>query len=269
MPALGAAAWSGALLARGGTLPLVGAGLAGAMLVVLVARRHRQVAGRGQALSAAAVTLAGAVLVLTAAGCVTLVRAAQMSGGPVATLARSEAAVQVEGTVVADPRLLEGRFGRQVLVRLEVRRVEGRAGAWRTAAPVLVLSDDDAWRDARLGGEVRAEGRLLAADDDDVAALLRSSHGPTVVAAPDLWWRAADAVRGSLRRSVAGRPVEQRALVPALVDGDDAGVAPGLAEDFRATGLTHLTATIATMKIGHARCGIFAGQRRFCPPAWG
>ena len=46
--------------------------------------------------------------------------------------------------------------------------------------------------------------------------------------------------------SVADRPPSQRALVPALVDGDDAGARPGLADDFRTTGLTHLLAVSGT-----------------------
>ena len=59
---------------------------------------------------------------------------------------------------------------------------------------------------------------------------------PDVVTGPDVWWRAAGAVRESIRDSVAGRPIEQRALVPALVDGDDAALPEGLEEDFRTTG---------------------------------
>jgi competence protein ComEC len=61
-----------------------------------------------------------------------------------------------------------------------------------------------------------------------------------------VWWGAADAVRPSLRDSVAHRPDDQRAPVPALVDGDDGGVDPGLADDFRSTGLTHLLAVSGT-----------------------
>ena len=47
-----------------------------------------------------------------------------------------------------------------------------------------------------------------------------------MLAGPGVWWRAADAVRDSLRDSVAHRPDDQRALVPALVDGDDGGARP-------------------------------------------
>ena len=53
-------------------------------------------------------------------------------------------------------------------------------------------------------------------------------------------------MRASIRESVAHRPDAQRALVPALVDGDDGGLDPGLEEDFRTTGLTHLTAVSGT-----------------------
>ncbi len=41
-------------------------------------------------------------------------------------------------------------------------------------------------------------------------------------------------------------PPTSAALVPALVDGDDAGLSAGLEEDFRTTGLTHLTAVSGT-----------------------
>ncbi len=97
-----------------------------------------------------------------------------------------------------------------------------------------------------LGAEVRASGRLGPADDDDLAGVLVVTGDPDVVNGPDIWWRAAGAVRESIRDSVAGRPIEQRALVPALVDGDDAALPEGLEEDFRTTGLTHLTAVSGT-----------------------
>jgi competence protein ComEC len=45
---------------------------------------------------------------------------------------------------------------------------------------------------------------------------------------------------------VAHRPSDQAGLVPALVDGDDAGLPTDLEEDFRTTGLTHLTAVSGT-----------------------
>ena len=69
---------------------------------------------------------------------------------------------------------------------------------------------------------------------------------PETAAAAGAAWRATEALRASIRDAVAHRPASQRALVPALVDGDDAGMPPGLVEDFRTTGLTHLTAVSGT-----------------------
>jgi competence protein ComEC len=53
-------------------------------------------------------------------------------------------------------------------------------------------------------------------------------------------------MRQALRDSAARLPPDRRVLVPALVDGDDAGLDPALVDDFRATGLTHLLAVSGT-----------------------
>ena len=66
------------------------------------------------------------------------------------------------------------------------------------------------------------------------------------MAEPDVWWDAAAAVRRSVRAAVAGRDADARELVPALVVGDDGGLDPDLADDFRTTGLTHLLAVSGT-----------------------
>jgi competence protein ComEC len=88
-----------------------------------------------------------------------------------------------------------------------------------------------------------------------VAAVLSTSARPDIRAGPDPWWSASARVRAALRDSVAGLPPDRRALVPALVDGDDADLDPALADDFRTTGLTHLLAvsgTNLTLVVGFA-----------------
>ena len=62
-----------------------------------------------------------------------------------------------------------------------------------------------------------------------------------------MWWRAAEAVRASLRDSVAApaRPTSGR-WCPRSSTATTAAVDPGLAEDFRTTGLTHLLAVSGT-----------------------
>jgi competence protein ComEC len=242
MPLLGAAAWLGGLAVQvlSGTGKVAAAGIvAGVVSAGCVAWT------RGGVTRRTALTAAGVLLVGVAAACVGLVRQAQVARGPTAVLAGDGATVEVQGTVTSDPRQIRGRFGDQVLVRMEVRRLAGRGTSYDLAAPVLVIADPS-WRHTPLGATVRASGRLSPADGADLAAVLGARGPPDLVAEPDVWWRGADAVRTSLRESVAGRPADQRALVPALVDGDDAAVDPALAEDFRATGLTHLLAVSGT-----------------------
>ncbi|MGZ4446999.1 MAG: ComEC/Rec2 family competence protein [Nocardioides sp.] len=233
MPLLGVAAWVGALAAD-----LPAPWLAGGVVVGL--------AGLGLATAGRRLVVVAAVLVAGAACCSALVRDDQVHHGPVAALAADGAAVRVEGSVVSDPRRTTGRFGPQVLVRVEVHRVAARGSVLRLAAPVLVVADDS-WRRVRLGSTVRATGLLSPADGGgDLAGLLGARGSPEVVASPDLWWRGAGAVRAAIRASVAGRPADQRALVPALVDGDDSEVDTALADEFRTTGLTHLLAVSGT-----------------------
>ncbi|HEX5087307.1 MAG TPA: ComEC/Rec2 family competence protein [Nocardioides sp.] len=239
MPVLGAAAWLGAVA---GTVlhgrPLVSLALAvvvGCAAIGVVGRRHP-----GLVRSVAAL-----LLVALAAGSIAALRFERVAHNPVSALADDGAAVTLLGTVTSDPHLVAGGFSETVVWRLAVHRVTGRGRTIDLAAPVLVLGSPD---DARvpLGATVWLRGRLVPADDRDLAAMVRPSGNVELVGRPGAWWRAASVVRRALRESVAHRPADQRALVPALVDGDDAEVAPGLQDDFRTTGLTHLLAVSGT-----------------------
>src|SRR5829696_3430652 len=234
MPLLGLGAWAGALLARwqpGVVWPIALAVLAGLVAAVPVLMAVRRPSRRRAALTALAV-----LAVAAGVGLVALLRAEAVRAGPVATAAQQRALVTLTGTVAGDGRRIQGRFGGRVLVRLAVGRHQ----------PVLVFGDD-AWEGVAIGQRVRFSGRLAPVEDaDDLAATVTSRGPPQTVAAAGPAWGATEALRASIRDAVAHRPDSQRALVPALVDGDDAGMPPGLVADFRTTGLTHLTAVSGT-----------------------
>ena len=213
----------------------VGAGLVLAAVVL-----------RGRLGRAGASTVAGALVVAVAVACSGLVRQAQVRGNPVAALARDRAVVRVVGTVTSDPRPDRGPLRRQVLVRVEVHRVEGRAAAWRLATPVLVDR-----RRALAGPAARRHAPRLAG----------GSPRPTAPTWPRCWrpggrprWWPGPTPGGRGPTRCAGRcarrwrdvPPSSGRWCPALVDGDDGGLDPGLADDFRATGLTHLLAVSGT-----------------------
>ncbi len=185
------------------------------------------------------------VVVALAVGGGALLREEAVAHGPVRTLAEQRLSVEVTGTVAGDPRLVRGPFDDQAVVRLRVTGVEARGSAYQVGAAVVLLGDP-AWLEVPLGARVRAEGRLAVPDDPGTAALLTGADVPTLIQGPDPWWRASGAVRAAIRAAVADRPAAQRGLVPALVDGDDADLPPEVEQQFRTTGLTHLTAVSGT-----------------------
>lgn len=232
MPALGAAAW-GAGVAASGLGPSAIWLLAGLVLATAAA-----VAG-GSRLVTAALLLAAAVVTST------LLRHTSVSASPLRHWADDRATAELVATVVSDPRRVEGQWGDQVVVRLRVEGVTARGVRQQVGGTVVVLGDP-AWSEVALGERVVAKGRLAPSDRAEEAALLTGARPPVRIRGPDVWWRASAALRTSIRESVAHRPTDQAGLVPALVDGDDAGLPAAVEEDFRVTGLTHLTAVSGT-----------------------
>ena len=204
----------------------------------LVARRRRAVA---LTVDRAAAWPASAVAGVTVAA-----RAGGRPTSPVAALARRAGGGHPDGSVVSDPRPVEGGSATRCVVRLQVRVVTGRGLTHR-------LLDAGA-RDRRRRLGRRRAGRGGAHVGAPGARRRRRPRGPAAVGAAPRGAGAVrtcgggvpSAVRAAIRESVAHRPADQRALVPALVDGDDAGLSASLEEDFRTTGLTHLTAVSGT-----------------------
>ncbi|MBS42135.1 MAG: competence protein ComEC [Nocardioides sp.] len=241
MPAVAGTAW----LAGVGALVLPIATVVGVLItcaagLLFTTRRVDRVRRR-----AAVATVLAALVVASGVAASAVLRQSAVDHGPLADLAAERAAVRVEAVTGGDPRRFTGTFGTvQVFVRVQVRVVEGRGLRHDLRRPVLVLGGEE-WAAVPLGAPVSTVGRLAPTDDRETAALLDAGP-PRVDGRPDVWWRGAAAVRAGVREAVSGRPDDQRALVPALVDGDDTDLDPALADDFRTTGLTHLTAVSGT-----------------------
>ena len=232
--ALGAGAWAGALLVLllPGWAALVATIVVAALVVAGIRRNRRTAAWLGPL--AALVAVAGIAALQQ-----TLVATSPLTG-----LADEGAVVTVRLELTSDVRVVAGQYGDLQVAQARVDRVEGRGRAWELDTPVVLMAAAD-WPRLALGTSVETTARLVPGDGD-VAALVRPTGDPRVVAEPDVWWDAAAAVRRSVREAVAGRDVDARELVPALVVGDDGGLDPTLADDFRTTGLTHLLAVSGT-----------------------
>ncbi len=126
MVLLAGVGWLGALAATAWS-PVAAFGAARCVAAVAVVLWRRR--GRRAGLTAVA-ALVVFVAVATAAG----VRAERVADNPLTRLAAERAEVALDGTVSDDPRLLQGRFGDEALVRLD--RHPGRGGRrGRAAAP--------------------------------------------------------------------------------------------------------------------------------------
>ena len=232
---LGVAAWAGGLAVFGlpGWTCLVLLAL-GSLVVVARRRRGRPV-----------VTVLACLLAAVAVGGVAALRIEANRGSAVAALADERAAVMVTGRVSSDPVVRSGRFGAYSLTRVDVTEVTGRGVRHGTGVPVLVIGDAG-WSSAELGARVTATGRLAPAEGPDLAGVLSTGRPPRVLRPPGRLRAGAAQVRDGIRRSVAWAPRDARALVPALVVGDDQQLSAHVVEDFRTCGLTHLAAVSGT-----------------------
>ena len=248
MPLLGASAWAGGL----GALLLPADGRTGwlvaAATFAVIAVLVTGVRARATGTAVACLLVAGGV----AAG--GLLRAEAVSSSAVARLAQERAVVRAELTVTSDPVVRRGRFSEFTTYQARVELVEGRGRTHRVRVPVLVLADvpdalgavGDGVPDVQLGSRLAVLARLAPADDSDLAAVLTVRGEPAVRAAAGPSWRAAAAVRASIRAAARDGPGGGAVLVPALVAGDDTGLSAQTTADFEATGLTHLLAVSGT-----------------------
>lgn len=191
---------------------------------------------QGLALAAATACLVGGAAVAVGG-----LRAGAVQAGPIPYLARGGAQVSIRGEVVTDPVEREGTFGSYVVVRLRVDQVTGRAITTNVASPVLAIADTE-WLLVSLGDRVLAKGRLQAAQGSDLAGVLIARGSAEVVSRAQVVDRSVAHVRSNLIEAASVLPEAERALVPALVDGDDSQMPEDVATDFRTTGLTHLLA---------------------------
>ncbi|WP_426507532.1 ComEC/Rec2 family competence protein [Dactylosporangium sp. McL0621] len=170
----------------------------------------------------------------------TAARVGERDAEPLRGLAARHATVRVGLEITDDPRL--GRRSTVVVpARLDWVAVDDRRIA--ISARVLVLARDRGWLGLLPGQHAVAPARLSPPDGGDLrAALLSVDSGPQLVGAAPWVQRGAGVLRAGLQRACRGLPAEPGGLLPGLVVGDTSRLDPALADDFKTTGLTHLTA---------------------------
>ena len=215
-----------------------------------------------------------AAAVLACAGTVAAVTGAHVHR--VASSAAAEAvgdrrAVEFAGVVTADPRARTGtpRPGRaEWVVQARTSWVDDAGPQGGGRAPVVVLAAGEGWDGLLPGQEFRAGGRFVPAPDDPLTAALVLVRGPPEhVAEPSRAQAFAGDVRAGLRLAAAELDQPERGLLPALIVGDVSELRPRTADDFRATGMTHLL-TVSGANLAILTGFVLAVARLVRAPPW-
>jgi competence protein ComEC len=174
----------------------------------------------------------------------------QAHASPLMMLAAQHVAVTAELTVAGDPHTLAatGVAGApRVSVETDGDVLDVAGARWTVSGPVLVLAPEYGWGDVLPGQRVRIDGTLQPSlDAGSTGATLFAQRPPELIGRPPWWQRVAGTVRSGLRAASGVLPIEERGLLPGLVDGDTNGLDPVLIERFRIAGLTHLVAVSGT-----------------------
>lgn len=140
-------------------------------------------------------------------------------------------------TLVSDPQPVDAA------VRVDVRHRQKRLEGWARGPAAAALRERAAGERVHLTGRIGVvppEARMRLAVRHVGARLSITEVGrPAGGSAPS---RVANALRRTLTKGAASLPRDERALFTGLVLGDDRDQSPALADDFRAAGLSHLTA---------------------------
>jgi len=203
---------------------------ASGVLACYAARRP----GRTPRLRAISVGLAAIGVVGAGFGFAIALRADAVGRHPITAAFGTAAPVTVTPTESA-VALGSGRLMfRATLQRLRTDEMSGR---------VVVFARASDFGDIMVGQPMRFTARInRPARHDLTVAVLNASGRPTMGTAGAVQ-RAAHAVRGRFAAAVRDTlPADQAAMLPALVLGDTSAVTAETGRDFRAAGMTHLTA---------------------------
>ena len=187
-----------------------------------------------------------ALLVAAAIALSTIGFVQAVATGPVVDAASEGRRVTAQVTVIGDLRMRtsESRFSGEQAVTLEARahldRLAVGSQAWQVGAPILLRMSPQAA--PVIGSTLEVTGELQAGDPLRGTAAVLEIDDTALLSPPGVIAGAAQMVRTSLRAALTGGDPRATALVEGLAIGDETSQPPGLADDMRVSGLSHLTA---------------------------
>lgn len=149
----------------------------------------------------------------------------------------------------------------RVVVHATLKTADLAGARWQGGGRIVLLAPAPGWSGLLPGQRVRVSGLLVPPERSDLTvAVLRVRGEPEVLTAPITVQQGAERLRSGLRQAAGVLDPEPAGLLPALVVGDTSAMVPAVEEEFRAAGLTHLTAVSgANVAI---LCGVVLGLAR-------
>ncbi|RZQ60413.1 ComEC/Rec2 family competence protein [Amycolatopsis suaedae] len=136
---------------------------------------------------------------------------------------------------------------RALVVRADLIRLRAEGADVGSTGRVILLTPVDGWAGLRPGQEVTAAGRLAPARQGELTVATLSARGPPAEAGPVPWAQAlVEPLRAGLLAASATLGDEPAGLLPGLVVGDTSGLSARIVDEFRDSGLSHLTAASGT-----------------------
>jgi competence protein ComEC len=191
-------------------------------------------------------TVNGSALAAIAGCIVALLQVQALWAGPVSQLARDSRNVTVWGIVQADPKPRAGpAWERAPQATFPLATSAMQRGTERVAIAVPIsVACSCTIGDVAVGSSVRLKGRLSPSRNPTSAAQLRLAPDAVMTpvdnpGAPDA---VANVIRRELRQALAGIAPGPASLIAGLSTGDVSLMPQVLADQMRATGMSHLTA---------------------------
>lgn len=228
----------------GGPGAAVVATVATAVTVVVGALVLRRVATR---CAASGPSWAGVVTVIALALCfggAIWIQMCALVSHPVAVAADNRGWITAAVRLEEDPRRLSSAGPSMVMTKAEMTRVDVGGEALYVGGRVSIIAPESSWSELLPGQEITVRGRLgEPVRPDMTVAVIRASGPPVTVGEPGTISAGAGTVRSNLAAVAQNTmPPDRAGLLPGLVVGDVSHMDQMVADNFRAAGLTHLTA---------------------------
>ncbi|MDV8022409.1 ComEC/Rec2 family competence protein [Rhodococcus sp. IEGM 1330] len=163
---------------------------------------------------------------------------------PVAAAAENRAWITASVQLEEDPRRLMAPGPAMVMLKAALTRVDVGGEALYLGGRVSIIAPESSWAGLLPDQQITVRGRLGEPIRPDMTvAVIRTSGPPVTVNEPGTISAAAGTFRSNLAAVAQNSmPPDRAGLLPGLVVGDVSRLDETVTENFRAAGLTHLTA---------------------------